>query len=105
MPISHQIASFDDNGWCSKVMKILSDCAHCNGRCSFNDLLDSWVIAGVLRVTECTCFNMFIFYRIVLLAFFHIWFSSSLAFLNFFFIKILYEERLDGLTGLSKTAC
>ena len=74
--MSYQIASFDDNGWCSKVMKILSDCAPCNGRCSFNVLLDS----GVSRVTECTCFNMFIFYCIGLLAFFHMWFSSSLFF-------------------------
>ena len=36
--------------------------------------------SGVSRVTECTCFNMFIFYCIGLLAFFHMWFSSSLFF-------------------------
>ena len=40
--MSYQIASFDDNGWCSKVMKILSDCAPCNGRCSFNVFLRFW---------------------------------------------------------------
>jgi hypothetical protein len=29
MPTSYRIASFDGNGWHSKITKILQDCANC----------------------------------------------------------------------------
>lgn len=64
---------------------------------------DLWAIIGVLRVIECTSFDMFTLFHIGFSTFSLLVFSSSTVFLSVFFIKTLHEERFRGLMGLRKT--